>query len=101
MTANPAASDEVHPAGRAALEFKFQIAPEPDWPGGIWVDQVSYKLPFSVSTDKTCRSLVLLLAQEAPSMSKLVLSGYAPASLSDPYKKLAALRFTKGVGGEV
>jgi hypothetical protein len=29
MMGNPAASADVHPAGRSAFEFRFQIAPDP------------------------------------------------------------------------
>src|SRR5579872_422168 len=86
---SPAASADVHPAGRSASDVRSKIAPEPavhDAPAPTgFASYISYNFQSSASSTNTWRSPDALAP---PSIDAFGGTGYGPGSLSLAYWKL-------------
>src|SRR5437867_1435192 len=84
----PAASAEVHVAGRSGYDSRSKIAPESALhEAGCGHElYISYSTQWSTSTEITCRSPVLF---GPPSIGALSGVAYGPGSLSSGHVKLA------------
>src|SRR5215212_3284160 len=87
---NPAASAEVQPSGRNALELRFQTAPAspsqlPSACGLAW--KTSYNMQVPLFTTSTWRSVLSFC-----SIGALVGIGYGPGSLWSSYRNVIGTR---------
>ena len=90
MIGRPAASADVHPAGRSAFEFRSKMAPE----SAVQLEACgnasysSYRMQLVVSIAIACRSPVELLP---PSIGAFSGTAYGPGSLSSAYRNVGGI----------